>query len=190
MNTKIYMSSPDVGHLEEKFVLDALRSGWIAPLGPDVDDFEAELSERVGVPYGVALSSGTAALHLALLSHGVGPGDIVLTSSMTFAATANAIRYTGAHPFFIDSDESGNISTVLLEEAAGKLVAEGRPAKAIVPVDLLGKVCNFSEIDRIAKQFGVVVIEMQQSRSERPVRGKLRVRSEIQRLSPLMATRS
>lgn len=158
MNTKIYMSSPDVGHLEEKFVLDALRSGWIAPLGPDVDDFEAELSERVGVPYGVALSSGTAALHLALLSHGVGPGDIVLTSSMTFAATANAIRYTGAHPFFIDSDESGNISTVLLEEAAGKLVAEGRPAKAIVPVDLLGKVCNFSEIDRIAKQFGVVVI--------------------------------
>jgi dTDP-4-amino-4,6-dideoxygalactose transaminase len=158
MNTKIYMSSPDVGDLEEKFVLHALQSGWVAPLGPDVDEFEAELSERVGAAYGVALCSGTAALHLALLSEGIGPGDLVLTSTMTFAATANAIRYTGADPFFIDSDESGNISTVLLEEAAEKLVAEGRPPKAIVPVDLLGKVCNFPEIDRIAKQFGLVVV--------------------------------
>jgi dTDP-4-amino-4,6-dideoxygalactose transaminase len=158
MNTKIYMSSPDVGDLEEKFVLHALQSGWVAPLGPDVDGFEAELSERVGAAYGVALGSGTAALHLALLSHGIGPGDLVLTSTMTFAATANAIRYTGADPFFIDSDESGNISTVLLEEAAEKLMAGGRPPKAIVPVDLLGKVCNFSEIDRIAKQFGLIVI--------------------------------
>jgi dTDP-4-amino-4,6-dideoxygalactose transaminase len=158
MNTKIYMSSPDVGDLEEKFVLDALRSGWVAPLGPDVDSFEAELSQRVGAAHGVALASGTAALHLAMLSHDIGPGDLVLTSTMTFAATANAIRYTGADPYFIDSDETGNISTVLLEKAAEKLVAEGRPAKAIVPVDLLGKVCNFSEIDRIAKQFGLVVI--------------------------------
>jgi dTDP-4-amino-4,6-dideoxygalactose transaminase len=123
-----------------------------------VDGFEAELSERVGAAYGVALGSGTAALHLALLSQGIGPGDLVLTSTMTFAATANAIRYTGAHPYFIDSDESGNISTVLLEEAAAKLVAEGRPGKAVVPVDLLGKVCDFSEIDRIAKQFGLTVI--------------------------------
>lgn len=156
--TKIYMSSPDVGILEEEYVLNALRSGWVAPLGPDVDEFEIELARRVGVPYAVALGSGTAALHLALLSHGVGAGDIVLTSSMTFAATANAIRYTGAHPYFIDSDESGNISTVLLEEAAGRLVSEGRSAKAIVPVDLLGKVCDFSEIDRIAQQFGMAVI--------------------------------
>jgi dTDP-4-amino-4,6-dideoxygalactose transaminase len=158
MNTRIYISSPDVGDLEEKFVLDALRSGWVAPLGPDVDKFEAELSQRVGAAYGVALGSGTAALHLALLSQDIGPDDIVLTSTMTFAATANAIHYTGAYPYFVDSDESGNISTVLLEEAAAKLVAEGRPAKAIVPVDLLGKVCNFSEIARIAKRFGMVVI--------------------------------
>ncbi len=158
MNTTIHMSSPDTGDLEEKFILDALRSGWVAPLGPDVDEFEAELSKRVGAAYAVALGSGTAALHLALLTQDVGPGDVVLTSSMTFAATANAIRYTGALPFFIDSDESGNISTVLLEEAAEKLAAEGRPAKAIVPVDLLGKVCNYSEIDRIATRFGMVVV--------------------------------
>ncbi|MBD1590430.1 aminotransferase class I/II-fold pyridoxal phosphate-dependent enzyme [Arthrobacter sp. S1_S22] len=158
MNAKIYLSSPDVSDLEEKFVLDALRSGWVAPLGPDVNAFEAELSQRVGAAHGVALASGTAALHLALLSQNIGRGDLVLTSTMTFVATANAIRYTGADPYFIDSDQSGNISTVLLEEAAERLKAEGRPAKAILPVDFLGKVCNFSEIDRIAERFGLVVI--------------------------------
>ncbi|MDQ0824661.1 dTDP-4-amino-4,6-dideoxygalactose transaminase [Arthrobacter sp. B2I5] len=158
MSSRIYLSSPDVGELEEKFVLNALRSGWVAPLGPDVDEFEAEISERVGVTCGVALASGTAALHLALLTRGIGMGDTVLTSTMTFAATANAICYTGAHPFFVDSDASGNINTVLLEEAAENLVAESRPAKAILAVDLLGKVCDFSEIHRIAERFGMVVI--------------------------------
>lgn len=158
MSTRIYMSSPDVGGLEEKFVLDAIRSGWVAPLGPDVDGFEVELAERVGASYGVALVSGTAALHLALLSHGIGAGDVVLTATMTFAATANAICYTGAQPYFIDSDASGNISTALLEEAAERLVAESRPVKAIVAVDLLGKVCNYAEIERIAARFGMVVI--------------------------------
>ena len=158
MNARIYLSKPDVGELEEKFVSDALRSGWVAPMGPDVEEFEFELSKRVGASYGVALASGTAALHLALITRGIGPGDIVLTSTMTFVATANAVRYTGARPYFIDSDETGNISTALLEEAAETLVAEGRPAKAILPVDLLGKVCNFAEIDRIARRFGMVVI--------------------------------
>lgn len=158
MNDRIYMSSPDVGELEEQYVLGALRSGWVAPLGPDVDAFEAELCSRVGVGFGVALSSGTAALHLALLSYGIGEGDVVLTSTMTFAATANAIRYTGAQPFFIDSDSSGNISVSLLEEAAERLVAEGQPVKAIVPVDLLGKICDFENINRIAQRFGLHVI--------------------------------
>lgn len=158
MTNKIYMSSPDVGALEEDYVLAAIRSGWVAPLGPDVDRFESELAERVGVSFGVALGSGTAALHLALLSYGVGPGDTVLTSSMTFAATANAITYTGAQPYFIDSDESGNINTVLLEEAAKRLAAAGRPAKAVVPVDLLGKVCDFDEIERIAAKYNLLVV--------------------------------
>jgi dTDP-4-amino-4,6-dideoxygalactose transaminase len=158
MSTRIYLSSPDVGGLEEKYVLNAIRSGWVAPLGPDVDEFEAEIAERVGASYGVALVSGSAALHLALLSHGIGTGDVVLTATMTFAATANAICYTGAKPYFIDSDASGNISIGLLEQAAERLVAECRPAKAILAVDLLGKVCNYGEIDRIAKRFGMVVI--------------------------------
>ena len=158
MSDRIHLSSPDVGDLEEEFLLNALRSGWIAPLGPDVDAFERELARRVGVSHGVALSSGTAALHLALLALGVGEGDIVLTSTMTFAATANAIRYTGAHPYFVDSDATGNVSAALLEDAAGQLVAEGRPAKAIVPVDLLGKVCDYAAIDRVARKFDVPIV--------------------------------
>ncbi len=158
MSDRIYMSSPDVGELEEKFVLDALRSGWVAPLGPDVDAFEAEVAGRAGVRHGVALSSGTAAIHLALLGYGIGEGDVVLTSSMTFAATANAIRYTGAEPFFIDSDSTGNISIPLLELAAKRLAAEGRPAKAIVAVDLLGKICDYEGIERIAAEYELTVV--------------------------------
>lgn len=158
MSERIYMSSPDVGELEEEYVLNALRSGWVAPLGPDVDAFEIEVAARAGVKCGVALSSGTAALHLALLGYGVGKGDIVLTSSMTFAATANAIRYTGAEPFFIDSDLSGNISVALLEEAARQLANEGRPVKAIVPVDLLGKVCDYQGVEGVAERFGLRVV--------------------------------
>lgn len=158
MSNRIYISSPDVGALEESFVLKAIRSGWVAPLGPDVDKFEADVAERVGASYGVALVSGTAALHLALLCNGIGPGDVVLTSTMTFAATANAIRYTGADPYFVDSDASGNVNTALLEEAAERLKAQSRPAKGILAVDLLGKVCDFGEIDRIAARFGMVVI--------------------------------
>ena len=88
---RIYLSSPDITTLEEEYVVDAIRSGWVAPLGPHVDAFEVEVAERVGVGHAVALSSGTAALHLALVSWGIGPGDYIPTSTMTFAATANAI---------------------------------------------------------------------------------------------------
>ena len=88
---RIYLSSPDITALEEEYVVDAIRSGWVAPLGPHVDAFEVEVAERVGVGHAVALSSGTAALHLALVSWGIGPGDYIPTSTMTFAATANAI---------------------------------------------------------------------------------------------------
>ena len=116
MAERIYLSSPDVGELEERYVVAAIRSGWIAPLGPEVDAFEAELAAYCDREHCVALSSGTAALHLGLLTLGVGPGDIVVTSTMTFAATANAITYTGATPYFVDSDASGNMSPDLLVE--------------------------------------------------------------------------
>ncbi|WP_403022460.1 DegT/DnrJ/EryC1/StrS family aminotransferase [Salinibacterium sp. GXW1014] len=153
------MSSPDVGELEEQFVVRAMRSGWIAPLGPDVDAFERELAARVGVQHAVALSSGTAAIHLGLLGLGVKPGDIVITSTMTFAATANAITYTGAAPFFIDSEfDTGNMSPALLRQALTQLVGAGERVAAIVPVDLLGKAVNYTEICAIADEFNVPVL--------------------------------
>ena len=157
-NDRIYLSSPDVTDLEEEALVRAIRSGWIAPLGPEVDAFEAELAEYCGRSRAVALSSGTAALHLGLLTLGVGPGDLVLTSSLTFAATANAIVYTGAEPVFVDADESGNMNPDLLEEAFKTLDSEGRTVKAVVPVDLLGKVVNHERIGEIASQYGAVVL--------------------------------
>lgn len=159
MNDRIYLSAPDVGELEEKYVLQALRSGWIAPLGPDVDQFEREMSNRIGRRHAVALSSGTAALHLALLAHGVGPGDVVLTSTMTFAATANAISYTGAEPFFVDClPGSGNMDPRLLEAALESLTAAGERIGAIVPVDLLGKTVDYAVIEGLASTYGVPLI--------------------------------
>ena len=153
------MSSPDVGRLEEEYVVAAMRSGWIAPLGPDVDAFEAELAGRVGVAHAVALSSGTAALHLGLLGLGVTPGDVVVTSTMTFAATANAIIYTGSKPFFIDCElETGNMDPALLREALEQLTKDGERIGAIVPVDLLGKAVDYTKICAIADEFGVPVL--------------------------------
>ncbi|BCW20197.1 pyridoxal-5'-phosphate-dependent protein [Arthrobacter sp. NtRootA9] len=153
------MSAPDVGELEEKYIVNAFRSGWIAPLGPDVDKFEAEVASRVGRSYAVALSSGTAALHLGLLAHNVGPGTVCLTSSMTFAATANAISYTGAEPVFIDCDPlTGNMDTLLLERAIRELTSSGETISAIVPVDLLGKAVNYTAISEIAASYGVPVV--------------------------------
>ncbi|MEV7631653.1 aminotransferase class I/II-fold pyridoxal phosphate-dependent enzyme [Microbacterium sp. NPDC089318] len=159
MAERIYMSSPDVAQLEEDAIIAALRSGWIAPLGPDVDAFERELAERVGVAHAVALSSGTAALHLGLLALGVSRGDIVVTSTMTFAATTNAIMYTGAEPFFVDADiATGNMDPQLLRQALTQLVGAGAKVAAIVPVDLLGKAVDYTSILAIADEFGVPVL--------------------------------
>ncbi len=157
MAPRIFLSSPDVTQAEEDALVRAFRSNWIAPLGPEVDAFEAELAEYTGRKHAVALSSGTAALHLGLLTLGVGPGDLVLTSSLTFAATANAIVYTGAEPVFVDCDESGNMNPDLLEEAFATLEGEGRTVKAVVPVDMVGKVADHARIEEIATRHGAVV---------------------------------
>lgn len=157
-NPKIYLSSPDVTELEEDAVVRAVRSGWIAPLGPEVNAFEEELAEYSGRRHAVALSSGTAALHLALLAMGIGPGDKVLTSSLTFAATANAIIYTGAEPVFVDAEATGNMDPALLEEAFATLSSEGETVKAVVPVDLLGKVAEHERISQIAARYGARVL--------------------------------
>ncbi|HHU39303.1 MAG TPA: aminotransferase class I/II-fold pyridoxal phosphate-dependent enzyme [Propionibacterium sp.] len=155
---RIHLSSPDVGAAEEAALVRAIRGGWVAPLGPEVDAFEAELAELSDRAHCVALSSGTAALHLGLLVLDVQPGDLVLTSTMTFAATANAITYTGAEPVFIDSDESGNMNPDLLEEAFDELTSEGERIAAVVPVDLLGKAADHTRIDAIAAAHGVPVL--------------------------------
>ncbi|WP_372727428.1 aminotransferase class I/II-fold pyridoxal phosphate-dependent enzyme [Nocardioides sp.] len=151
MQDPILLSAPDVGEVEERHVLRAIRSGWVAPAGPDLAAFESAIAERVGVPHAVALSSGTAALHLALVSWGVGRGDVVPVSTLTFAATVNAIRYVGAEPHFVDCEvETGNISPELLERALVALRAAGRSVPVVVPVDLLGKVADHDALREVA----------------------------------------
>ena len=127
MTQRIYLSPPDVGATERALLLDAFDSGWIAPLGPHVDDFEREFARTVGVPYAVALSSGTAALHLGLQILGVGRRDEVITSTLTFAATANAICYQGASPVFLD------VSTRHLDAGSGSARGRARGAGAQQP---------------------------------------------------------
>lgn len=156
MNDRIYMSSPDVGDLEKEYLLEAFDSGWIAPLGPAVDAFEADIKERIGVEYVVALNSGTAALHLGLIALGVKPGDTVVTSTMTFAATSNAIKYVGATPYFIDCDlATGNIDTELTEQAIQSLIAQGKKPAAILPVDLLGKPADATRLQELSEEYQI-----------------------------------
>ncbi|TDP80080.1 dTDP-4-amino-4,6-dideoxygalactose transaminase [Brachybacterium sp. AG952] len=158
MADRIFMSPPDVTAAEEEAVIRAFRGGWIAPLGPEVDAFEKELAEFCGRDHAVALSSGTAALHLALIQLGAGPGDVVVTSTMTFAATANAIVYTGAEPVFVDCDDTGSMDPDLLATALAELAEQGRTVRALVPVDLLGKVVDHEATGRIAAEHGIPVL--------------------------------
>ncbi len=157
---RILLSKPDITEVEEEYVLDAIRSGWVAPLGPHVDAFEAEVAERVGVKHALALSSGTAALHLALIHLGARPGTVVVLPSMTFAATANAVVYTGAEPVFVDSRiEDGNVDPTLLLEAVDTLQAEGREVAAAITVDLFGRTCEYDQIEPGLAQRGVPLLE-------------------------------
>jgi dTDP-4-amino-4,6-dideoxygalactose transaminase len=156
---RILLSSPDVGQREEEMVVEAVRSGWIAPLGPMVDAFERVMAERCGRGHAVALSSGTAALHLALLETGAGPGTIVIVPTMTFAATANAVVYTGAEPYFVDCEEgTGNLDPELLERALKQLEADGATVAAVLPVDLLGRCADYTRLLPICESFGIPVV--------------------------------
>lgn len=159
MTKRIHMSSPDVGTAELAAIASAFDSGWVAPAGPELDAFERELAARVGVGHAVALSSGTAALHLGLLCVGARPGTAVVTSTLTFAATANAICYTGAEPVFIDCDPAtGNMDPELLESALHQLHREGATVAAVVPVDLLGRAVDYTAILAVADRAGVPVL--------------------------------
>jgi pyridoxal phosphate-dependent aminotransferase EpsN len=153
--SRIYLSPPDISPPDRHAVERAFDGGWIAPLGPEVDAFERELASATGRQHGVALSSGTAALHLALLLSGVGPGDRVLVSSLTFSATVNAIRYVGADPVFIDSNTATwNMDPGLLEEATD----EGSYA-ACIPVDIYGQSASYRYIESICADKGIPLIE-------------------------------
>ena len=144
--SRIHLSKADITKVEEHYILDAVRSGWVAPLGPDVDAFEAEIAARTGVAHALALASGTAALHLGLLELGAGPGTAVIVPSMTFAASANPVVYTGAEPVYVDSRADGNVDPKLLLEAIDTLQAEGTRVVAAMSVDLFGRCADYDEI--------------------------------------------
>ncbi|GIJ33489.1 aminotransferase class I/II-fold pyridoxal phosphate-dependent enzyme [Micromonospora sediminimaris] len=160
MTDTILLSSPDIGPLEESYLIAALRSGWVAPVGPDLDAFEREVAARVGTRSAVAVSSGTAALHLALLGLGVGPGDVVLVPTLTFVATANAVRYTRARPVFVDCDpRTGNIDVALVAELLHDLRSRGERIGAVIPVDMFGSCADYTALLPICAAAGVPVIE-------------------------------
>ena len=157
---RIYLSPPHLGGRERELLMEAFDSNWIAPLGPHVDAFEREFAAAVEMPHAAALSSGTAALHLALRLLDVGPGDEVLCSDLTFAATANAIAYLGARPVFIDADAaSWNMDPELLLEELEELERAGRLPKAVVTVDLYGQSADHDPILAACEALGVPVIE-------------------------------
>ena len=149
-----------MGSEERRLLLDAFDSNWIAPLGPHVDAFELAFAHYIGVPHAVALSSGTAALHLALQILNVARGDHVLTSTMTFAATANAIAYVGATPAFLDvSPDTWNLDPDLLEQELNRRGREGKQAAAVLSVDLYGQCADYARITEICARFGVPLLE-------------------------------
>lgn len=157
---RIYLSPPDVGALEREYVDLAIEGGWVAPAGPDLTAFEQEISALTGWTGAVALSSGTAALHLALLAVGVQPGDEVLCSTFTFSASANAIRYCGADPVFIDSEpNSWNMSPMLLADELAAARARGRLPAAVLVVDLYGQCADFDPIMKQCRELGIPVVE-------------------------------
>lgn len=158
--SRILLSQADVTELEEKAVAQAVRSGWVTPLGPDVDAFEAEVADRVGVGHALALSSGTAALHLALLGVGVGPGTVVVVPTLTFAASANAVVQAGAVPVFVDSlARDGNLDPDVMLDAVATLQREGTDVSAVMTVDLLGRVADHGAIAPELQRRGIPVVE-------------------------------
>ena len=157
---RVYLSPPHMGDRERELLLDAFDSNWIAPLGPHVNAFEREFAAKVGASHTVALSSGTAALHLSLRLLGIQPGDEVLTSTLTFVATANAISYVGAQPVFIDSNrETWNMDPNLLAEELRRCADRGKLPKAIVTVDVNGQCADYKPIREICDHYGVPIVE-------------------------------
>lgn len=161
MNSKIYLSSPHMGGTEQDYINSAFKTNWIAPLGPNVTSFEEAIESYLGKDSKVAaLSSGTAALHLALILLGVERGDEVICQSMTFSASANPIVYQGATPIFVDSEpETWNMCPLYLENAIKDRISKGKKPKAIIAVHLYGMPYKVDEINAIAEKYDIPIIE-------------------------------
>ncbi|WP_118973722.1 DegT/DnrJ/EryC1/StrS family aminotransferase [Taibaiella koreensis] len=160
MNSKVWLSSPHMGGAERTYVQEAFDTNWVAPLGPNVTGFENDLQDYLGQGYVAAVSSGTAALHLALILLGIKAGDEVICQSMTFSASANPIVYQGATPVFVDSEsETWNMDPAALEEAIQQRKASGKKPAAIIVVHLYGMPAKMDEIMAIARQHDIPVIE-------------------------------
>jgi pyridoxal phosphate-dependent aminotransferase EpsN len=158
--SRIYLSPPHLAGTEGELLSEALDSNWIAPLGPQVEAFEREFSEATQVPHCLALSSGTAALHLALRLLGVGPGDDVLCPTLTFVATANAVLYLGGRPVFIDSErDSWNMDPILLAQELDAYSRRAEPPRAVVVVDLYGQSADYEAIASICDRHRVPLVE-------------------------------
>jgi dTDP-4-amino-4,6-dideoxygalactose transaminase len=158
MNDRIFLSPPDMSGDERERLLEAFDSNWVAPAGPAIDGFEQAFSSLIDRPC-VALSSGTAALHLALLLEGVTPGSQVLTSSLTFAATANAVTYLGAKPAFIDSDwETWNMDPEILADWLERAAVRNVLPSAVVTVDLYGQCVDYDRILSICANYEIPVV--------------------------------
>ena len=161
MNSKIWLSSPHMGGTEQNYVNEAFATNWVAPLGPNVNGFEADIEKYLNQDiHTVALSSGTAAIHLALVQLGVGLNDEVLCQTFTFCGSANPIKYVGAYPVFIDSEsETWNMCPIHLEAAIKDRIAKGKTPKAIVLVHLYGMPAKIDEILEVSKKYKIPVIE-------------------------------
>jgi pyridoxal phosphate-dependent aminotransferase EpsN len=160
MSERILLSSPHMGGTEQKYINEAFETNWIAPLGPNVDGFERELAEYVGINDAAAVNSGTAAIDLALNLLDVGVGDTVFCSSLTFIASANPIIYRGAIPVFIDSEsDTWNMSPQALESALIETVAIGKIPKAVIIVNLYGQTAKMDELMELCNRYDVAVVE-------------------------------
>lgn len=160
MSKRIYLSSPHMSGEEQQYIQEAFDTNWIAPLGPNVDLFESELAQKTGVQHVAVLSSGTAAIHLALIILGVQQNDEVLVASFTFSASVNPIIYQKAIPIFIDSEsDTWNMNPELLEIAIKDRIKKGKKPKALIMVHLYGMPAKIDEILSIANKYDIPVIE-------------------------------
>lgn len=160
MKKRIYLASPHMGGEEMKYINEAFESNWVAPLGPNVSGFEKEMCEYTGAKAATALVSGTSAIHLALKCLGVGKGDVVFCSTLTFSASANPIIYQGAEPVFIDSNyETWNMCPIALQKAFDDALECGKMPKAVIVVNLYGQSADYDKLKAICDKYNVPIVE-------------------------------